>query len=178
MRRTRSEGGLTIVEVAISAALLVGVLAGANAMVSASSGVAQSTNNLGIASNKADQTLRKVADAIRRGSIASVLRLDGTYFSAGATDTGFTIREVRTYTGVPVLSSPATYQFVLPSGQLEGSIERTQDGITRVIARGVASFSVSRTGNLFTFVLQTRSGPSDDRLRSIRATLQAAARNP
>ena len=100
--RNRSARGLTILQTLISAALLVIVLAGANAMVSAGTNVAQSTTNLGTASNRADHSLSAIADALRRGSLASVRLLNDTAFTDGSSDTGFKIRTVQTFTGTPV----------------------------------------------------------------------------
>jgi hypothetical protein len=176
--RNRSARGLTILQTLISAALLVIVLAGANAMVSAGTNVAQSTTNLGTASNRADHSLSAIADALRRGSLASVRLLNDTAFTDGSSDTGFKIRTVQTFTGTPVLSTPITYRLDTPSGASSGSLTRTQDGISRVLATGVTAFTVSRAGSLFTLDIRTRSGPTDDRARTIHAAVQVAARNP
>lgn len=178
MMRNRSARGLTILQTLVSSALLVMVLAGANAMVSAGTNVAQSTTDLGTASNRADHTLSTIADALRRGSLASLRMLNDSAFIDGAADSGFKLRVVQSFTGTPVLSSIIVYRLDMASGATSGSLTRTQDGITRVLATGVTAFRVSRAGNLFTLDIRTRSGPTDDRARTIHAAVQVAARNP
>src|SRR5262245_33354999 len=115
MKRTRKSRGITIVQTTISAALLVVILGAAAAMVSASSALSQSSSNLGNASNRANRTLELLADAMRRGSNASVLQPNGTYFSDGtAGATGFKVRAVTNYSGGRVVGNSVSYDFVLP----------------------------------------------------------------
>jgi hypothetical protein len=178
MRIRSRQSGLTILQTLVGAALLVVLLAGANAMVSASNNVAQTTNDLGSASNRADRTLAALSDALRRGSLDSVRLLNDTPFIDGASDQGFRVRQVQVFRGSAILASPVEYRFDLPGGATEGSIVRTQDGIQRVLASGVTSFDVSRSGNLFRLDIRTRSGPGDDRGRAVHAALEVAARNP
>jgi hypothetical protein len=178
MKRTRKSRGITIVQTTISAALLLVILGAAATMVSASSALSQSTNNVGNASNRADRTLEALVDAMRRGSIASVLQPNGTYFSEGTTSDGFAVRAVTAYTGGRVVGPSVLYRFVIATGATEGQVIRTENGVQRVVANGVTAFSVSRTGNLFTFDIRTRSGPTDDRARRIHATVQTTPRNP
>ena len=178
MKRTRSSRGLTIVELTISSALLVGVLAGTNAMVSTSSGVARSTSDEGTAAARADRALQLLTTAIRRGSLATLQRVDGSAFVDGGTDTGFRIQANIDYLGSAVLGTVATYRLDIPAGATEGSILQTQDGVTRDLVNGVTAFSITRVGTLMTLDIRTQSGPSDDRRRSTHAVVQATSRNP
>jgi len=178
MKRTRKSRGITIVQTTISAALLVVILGGAAMMVTASSALSKSSNDLGNASNRADRTLELLADHMRRGSIASILQPNGTYFSDGTSANGIKLRAVTAYTGGRVVGPSVSYDFVLPPGKTEGQIIRTENGVQRIVANGVTAFSVSRTGNLFTFDINTRSGPTDDRARRIHANVQITPRNP
>jgi hypothetical protein len=169
---------MTAVELVIASVLLAVVLAGANMMVSASSGLAQSDNHVGIASNRSAHVLRTMTAAVRRASLASVRVLDGTTFSEGLADTGFQFREVTNYVGSAVLSNLVEYRLDKPAGAVEGQLLHVQDGVSSVIANGITAFSVARTGNVFTFDVRTRSGPLDDRGRTAHATVQVVARNP
>jgi Tfp pilus assembly protein PilW len=178
VKRTRSSRGLTIVELTVSSALLVGVLAGANAMVSTSSGLARSTSDEGTAGQRADRALQLVTTAIRRGSLATLNHVDGTAFDSGQSDTGFRIQADVGYNGAAILGTVATYRFDLPAGATEGSILQTQDGLTRVLVNGVTAFTVTRTGTLLTLDVRARSGPTDDRTRTVHAVVQATTRNP
>jgi len=178
VRRGRSARGLTIVEVTVSAALLVGVLAGTNALVSASSGLARSTSDEGTAGARADRALQLLTQAIRHGSMATLQHVDGSAFVNGENGTGFKIQADVGYNGSAILGTVATYQFSLPGGATEGSIVRIQDGITRILVNGVTAFTVTRTGTLLTLDVSTRSGPTDDRKRSVHAIVQATTRNP
>ena len=178
MKRTRKSRGISIVQTTISAALLVVILGGAATMVSASSALSKSSTDLGNASNRADRTLEALVDAMRVGSVASVLQPDGTYFSDGTTSDGFAIRAVTAYIGGRVVGPSVLYRFVLPTGKTEGQIIRTENGVQSVVANGVTAFSITRTINLFTLDIRTRSGPTDDRERRVHATIQTTPRNP
>jgi hypothetical protein len=178
MKRTRRSRGITIVQTTISAALLVVILGAAATMVSASSALSKSSADLGNASNRANRTLELLGDALRRGSNASVLQPNGSYFSDGASANGFKVRAVTNYAGGRVVGPSVSYDFVLPAGKTEGQIIRTENGVQRVIANGVTAFTVSRVVNLFTFDIRTRSGPTDDRARKVHATVQITPRNP
>lgn len=178
MKRTRKSRGITIVQTTISAALLVVILGGAAMMVSASSALSKSSNDLGNASNRADRTLELLADALRRGSLASTLQPNGSYFSDGTSSNGFKVRAVTAYTGGRVVGPSVSYDFVLPAGKTEGQIIRTENGVQRIVANGVTAFSVTRTGNLFDVDIRTRSGPTDDRARRVHANVEITPRNP
>lgn len=178
MKRTRKSRGITIVQTTISAALLVVILGAASAMVTASTALSKSSNDLGNASNRANRTLELLADALRRGSIASVLQPNGTYFTDGTTANGFKVRAVTAYIGGRVVGNSVSYDFVLPAGATEGQVIRTDNGVQSVVANGVTAFSVARVGNLFNFDIRTRSGPTDDRGRAVHATVQITPRNP
>jgi Tfp pilus assembly protein PilW len=178
MKRLRSARGLTIIELTISSALLVGVLAGTNAMVSTSSGLARSTTDAGTAAARADRALQMLTSAIRRGSLATLQHLDGSAFNDGDTDVGFKIQADIDYLGSAVLGTVATYRFDLPAGATEGSILQTQDGVTRDMVNGVTAFTIRRAGTLMTLDVRTQSGPADARRRSTHAIVQATSRNP
>jgi Tfp pilus assembly protein PilW len=176
--RSRKARGASLIEAVIGSALLIVVIGAAAVMASASTGVQQSTNDATTAAMRADRAVALIADALRKGSLSTLRRLDGTSFSDGASDSGFRVQRVENYTSVPVLDTVSRYQFVLPSGATEGSLIHSQDGVDRVIVNGVTSFTVSRSGTLFTIDIRTRSGPTDDRARTVHASLQAASRNP
>src|SRR5262245_50624246 len=99
MKRTRKSRGMTIVQTTISAALLLVIMGAAATMVSASTALSKSSADLGNASNRANRTLEVLGDALRRGSNASVLHPDGTYFTEGTTASGFKVRAVTNYAG-------------------------------------------------------------------------------
>jgi hypothetical protein len=165
---------MTLIEVVIASTTLVAVLLGAEMMVSASSGVAQSTNDQGIANERAARVLRKLSGSLRKGSLASARRLDGLSFLDGGNDSGFQIREVLNFNGTPILGGLVSYRFDSATGE----VIESEDGFDTVIAREVTSFSVQRSGTMFIFDVRTRSGPTDDRGRTAHATMQVAARNP
>jgi hypothetical protein len=178
MRRARSCRGTTAIETIIGAALLVVVIGGAAAMTKASTDVQQSTNDATTASLRADRAVKLLGDAIRKGSLGTMQHRDGTTFSDGTNDTGFKVQAVKAYTNAPVLDTVATYHFDLVGGATEGALTQTQNGVDRVIVNGVTSFTVTRSGSLFTIDIRTRSGPADSRSRTTHATLQVASRNP
>jgi hypothetical protein len=161
-----------MLELVLSSSILITILGGAQMMLAASSGVARSTNDQGVAGERAARALRTLSQSLRRGSLASMRALDGSNFGDGANDVGIQLREVANFNGVPVLNGIATYHL---SGD---QLLRTEDGLDSVIVTGVTSFTVARSGNIFTFDVRTRSGPADDRARTAHATMQVAARNP
>jgi len=178
MRRTRSCRGITLLEVTISSALLLCVLGATNSLVAAATGLASTTNDINTASGRADRALQTASAAVRRGSFATLRRVDGTAFADASSDSGFQIQEVRSYSGALILGTAATYKLVIPAGRTEGSVVRTQDGLDRTIANGVTGFTVTRSGSLLVLDVRTRSGPADDRARFIHATTQVESRNP
>jgi hypothetical protein len=177
-RRTRTQSGLTMLEVAVSAALAAGVLTGATYMLDASRRVAQSTNDVGDAAKRADLVLEQLADAIRRGSLASMRKLNGTNFSSGQSDVGLQLRFVTGYVGTPTVSDLVTYRWDRAVGATEGELVRADGAVDTVVARHVTDFSVARAGDLFTLTVAARSGPTDDRGRVARGSCQITARNP
>jgi hypothetical protein len=176
--RRRAARGMTILELVIGGSILVGILAAADLMFAASSGVARSANDQGVAANRVARSLRVMTDALRRGSLASARRLDGSGFMDGDTDTGFQIRTVQGYSGSAVLSSLCSYRLEIATGATSGQVIRSEDGYEEVLANGVTALTVTRSGNIFTFDVSARSGPEDDRGRVFQASEQAAARNP
>jgi hypothetical protein len=147
-------------------------------MAKASTGVQQSTNDATTAAMRADRAVQMIADAVRKGSFATVRHRDGTAFADGTSDTGFQVQAVKGYTTAPVLDPATTYHFDIVTGKPEGSLIQTQNGVDRVIVNGVTAFTMTRSGQLFTIDIRTRSGATDDRARTVHATLQTASRNP
>jgi len=178
MKRTRSSCGRTLIETVIGAALLVVVIGAATVLAMASSGVQQSTNDATTAAMRADRALQFVASALRKGSLATLRQSDGTAFASGTSSSGFQIQAVTNYNGAAVLDTAATYHFDIVGGAASGSLIQTQNGVDRVLVTGVTSFTVTRANSLFTIDIRTRSGSfTDDRARTVHATLQVASRN-
>jgi hypothetical protein len=178
MKNMRSQAGVTVLELAMSATLAVGVLGAAGMMIDASSHVAQSTNDQGAASLRVGATLYQLTDAVRRGSLASARHVDGTNFDDGTSDAGFQIRFVTGYNGAPITSGLITYRWDHVAGAPEGDVIRDDGGIQTILARHVTNFGIARAGNLFTITLTARSGPQDDRARSSIGQVEVTARNP
>jgi type II secretory pathway pseudopilin PulG len=178
MKRAHSVRGTTLIETVIGAALLIVVIGAAAAMAKASTDVQQSTNDATTAAMRADRALQLIAEKLRKGSLATLRRLDDSTFADGTSDVGFKIQAVTGYTTAPVLAPQARYNYVVSMGAPDGSLVETQNGVSRVIVNGVTAFTVTRSGQLFTIDITTRSGPTDARARTVHATLQAASRNP
>ena len=178
MKRIQRQAGVSAVELIMSATLAVGVLGGVGYMIDASQGVARSTTDAGTASARVGETLTKLADAIRRGSLASARHIDGTNVADATNDTGFQIRAVTAFSGAPVTANLVSYRLDLPPGATEGDLIRTEGAFVAVLASHVTSFRVARAGNLFTLSMSARSGPRDDRGRTSTGSVQVSARNP
>lgn len=174
----RRRSGLTLVEVAVSVVLLVGVLGGAISLMDTSVGLAQSVNDERAAAMRVDRALGAIADEFRKGSLATATHLDDSTFSDGDTGAGFRIRPVNGWNGVAQQGNQITYSFVLPSGATEGQLIRQEDVVQTVLARGITSFTVTRQGSSFVFSVTARSGPDDDRRRTASGTVRVMARNP
>jgi hypothetical protein len=174
MRRSRRERGLSLVETLVSATLAVGVLGVTGAMVDASTEVARSTENQGHADTRVQRALVPLVEAIRRGSLGSARRLDGTNFVDGTSDQGFQIRPVLGFDGVPLTGELVTYRF----DQAAGELLRSEGPIEAVLATGVTAFTASRTGGTFTFDVVAHSGPADARGRTAEGSMRATSRNP
>jgi hypothetical protein len=179
MRRQRlAASGFTVLEMLISAVVLVVVLAATAGLVEASRGLSQTSSDAVVASTRVDRALAPMADALRRGSLASVRRTDGANFGSGSADVGFSVRGIEAWSGRPVESAPVTYRFDLPAFATEGEIVRVKDGVEEVLARGVTSFSVSRTGNVFELSIATTSGADAERAGKSAGVIRVSARNP
>ncbi len=176
--RRRAARGLTAFELMATASLAVGILIAANLMLQASTDVSKSTADQGAAQMRVQRSLLPLGDVIRRGSLASLRHVDGTNFAGGTSDTGFQIRRVVSYCGAPIVSALRTYRWDRPAGATEGDLIRVDGTVNSVLVRHVTNFNVSRTGNLITITVSTRSGPTDDRARTATGTLEVAARNP
>ena len=176
--RAPRQRGLTLVEVVISVVLLAAVLGGAVTLLDTSSDLAQSVNDERAAAMRVDRALGAIADEFRRGSLATATQLDGTTFSDGETDTGFQIRPIQGWDGAAVLGTQVRYEFSIDAGATEGELVRRSGAIETLLARGITSFSVQRTGSAFVFTVTAESGPNDDRRRRSSGSLQVMARNP
>jgi Tfp pilus assembly protein PilV len=178
VRRARRSRGLSLVEVSVSVALIVAVLGGATALLDASESLAQSANDQSLALNRVDRVLAPLADELRKGSLASARKLDGTTFSDGQNDVGFQIRPVRGWSGTAETGDLVTIRWVRPAGAPVGDVVRSQDGVEVTLARNVTNFQVSRIGNVFRFEIAARAGPEDDRRRTASGSVTVMARNP
>lgn len=179
MRQQRSsEHGFTLLEMVISTVVLTAVLGGAYMLMLSSQDLATSATNDQIALDRVDRALASAAKEVRWGSLASARKLDGTTFSDGDADNGFALRRVEGWSGTAVTGDLVQYQLVVPTGETEGELVRSEGGLQTVVARGLTGFQVARAGDLFTLTASSQSGPDDDRLRTATGSVQITARNP
>lgn len=171
----RGESGLTLLEVTISAALLSGVMIGAQSLLQTSAKLTDSETRAGVAAERVGRATNLLADALRHGSLATTRHVDGTNFTDGTSDRGIQVKPVLAYRGIPILGADAA-SYHWDSAREE--LVRTVTGVDETLARGVTSFSVSRTGNLFTIEVTARCGPADDRGRTSHTRVELTARNP
>lgn len=174
----RSQTGLTLLEVVIAMALLVGVLGSAMTLLDTSRALSQSVQDQQIANARVDRALALISDEFRKGSLATAQHPDGSTFSDGDTDTGFQIQPVTGWNGTAVLGDAVTYQFIRAVGATEGELIRDELGVETLMVREITSFSVTRSGNAFVFTVTAESGYQDDRRRTASGTLRVMARNP
>lgn len=174
-RRVR---GLTLLEVAVGGSIAAGVLLVAGTILRGTSGLAESTNNVGTASVRAHGALQSAADLVRRASLATVQSEDGTPFSDGESGTWIRFRAVTGYDGTVTLGSPVVLRFERDTGAATGSVVLDDGTTPRILARQVTAFRVERAGTLFTFTCSAQSGATDDRLRTVTASVVASPRNP
>lgn len=178
MRRVRSDRGLTLLEVTIAVVLIASVAGGALALLDSSNALTRSVNDQRAAALRVDRALASISDEFRKGSLATAVHLDGTTFGDGESGTGFQIRPVRGWNGSVLTGDLVRYEFELPTGATEGELVRTEGGVETVLVRGITSFDVSRSGNVFVFKASSRSGPTDDRERRASGEIRVMARNP
>ncbi len=176
--RRRSARGFTLVETVISVALVVGVLGAAVALLDTSNDLAQSVNDERAAAIRVDKGLTSISEEFRKGSLATVLHLDGTTFSDGDTDVGFMMRRVVGWNGSTVQSAQVRYEVVTSSGFGTGELIRQEGTLQTVLARGITAFRVTRSGTSFTFQIDAASGQTDDRQRKASGSVRVVARNP
>lgn len=177
MRRRRhptGSRGLTLVETVVASSLIAAILGGAISLLDATQDLAESATNQRTAARRVDRALSRMAQELRRGSLATVRQLDDSSFADAETDVGFSMQPVVGWDGAAVLGDRITYEFDATTGE----IVRSDGVIETVLSRGLTGFSVQRTGNLFTFTTQTSAGPADDRSRTASGALSVVARNP
>lgn len=174
-RRTR---GLSLIEVMISATLGVMVLGGSGVLLTASNELALSANRTTTVQTRVDRALWPIVHEIRRASLATIRKADDTTFSDGETSVGISISRVVGFDGSPILGPRTLYRLVTPAGAARGNLVAVSQGRTRVVARNVTAFSVTRTGRTFSLQISTREGPADDRGRSTAGSVAVAPRNP
>ena len=178
MRRRRTRG-FSLIELAVStvvAVLLVGaaVMTTKIARESADSSVRAQT-----VGTRADRALWPMIRETRRGSLATLQKLDGTAFSDGETTTGFSIEPVTGWDGSLVTGPRFTYWLDLAAGETSGTLMRSEAGAAdRQMATNVTAFSVTRVDQRLTVSIEVRSGPEDDRERTVAAGVEIAPRNP
>ena len=177
MIRSRSIRGLSAVEILISAAFAFGLLSGAVSMAASSADLARGSAAEDAVARRVSESLATVSDAIRKASLASIRKLDGTEFADGESDVGFTGQPVIGFEGVPLLGPETTVRLDVPPGGGDGEILRNSGGIVERIARGVTEFKITRTGDAFVVAVRARSGDRNAR-RVATASLTAHTRNP
>ena len=176
--RSRHQQGLTLVEIVIAVVLLAAVLGSAVTLLETSGDLAQSVNDERAASMRVDRALSSIADEFRKGSLATATHVDGSTFSDGDTDVGFQIRPIEGWNGSAVLGDQVRYEFSLPVGAADGELVRREGAVETLLARGITSFTVERSGSAFVFTVAAASGQLDDRRRVATGSLQVMARNP
>lgn len=179
MRRRRRTRGFSIIELAVTtvaATLLIGagVLVVNIARTSADSSVRVQTVD-----TRADRALWPIVREARRGSLATLQKLDGTAFSDGETTTGFSVIPVIGWDGGPVTGPRFTYWLDQEVGAVSGVLMRSEEGAAdRGIATNVTEFTVTRTDQRLVVSITVRSGPEDDRERTTTASVEISPRNP
>lgn len=176
MRRRRVRG-LSLVEVVVAAAISTGVLGGAVAVLRSTSELARGAAAEDAASWRVTQALDAVVEEIRRSSGASVLHLDGTPFSNGTSDSGFTSRRVLTFSGTPTLAPARTIRFDLAPSATEGELVNAAGPVVQTVARGITEFQVTRTAGSYVVTIAAQSGDRQS-LRKARGSVTVRSRNP
>ena len=174
----RSHHGMTLIEVLIAVVLLSAVLGSAMTLLDTSNDLAQSVNDERAAAMRVDRALSAIADEFRRGSLATATHLDGTTFSDTDTGTGFQIRPIEGWDGAAVLGDQIRYEYSIAAGASDGELVRREGAIETLLARGITSFAVERSGSAFVFTVTAASGQLDDRRRTASGSLRVMARNP
>jgi len=177
-RPSRRVAGLTLIEVVVATALLAGVLGGAFSLLDTSIDLSQSVNDERAAAMRVDRALGAIADEFRKGSLATAAHPDGSTFADGDTDTAFQLRPVTGWDGTAQQGTQVGYSFVVPSGATEGQLVRQEGALQTVLARGITTFTVTRSGSSFLFAVTAQSGPADDRRRTASGNFRVLARNP
>lgn len=169
--------GFSLVEVLISSFLAVVVLGTSAMLLSAGSNLHQSSIHATAAARRCDHVLWPLVNDLRKASLASVRRGDGSTIPDGGSAEALRMRVVeRVESGVP-LGPEVIYSLSIPTGATAGQLLRTTDTGAQVLARGVSQFRITRAGDRFTFELTTGSGPGDDRGRESRGRASATPRN-
>ena len=170
---------MTVIEVLVSSALAVVILGGAVMLLQSADELASSSARTTAVASKADGVVWQIAQDLRRSTLSSAAKADGTGFFDGDADTGMSFALVGGYDGSTVVRGDTiSYRFVLPAGATEGEIFRDQNGTSRLVARKITDFSISRTRSMFRVSVTAVAGPNDDRARRATATANILPRNP
>jgi prepilin-type N-terminal cleavage/methylation domain-containing protein len=178
-RCSRRQRGMTLIEVMISSALAVVILGGAVMLMDSADKLASSSARTTAVSSKADRAVWLVSQDLRRATLASAAKADGTGFFDGDESDALTFSLVSGFDGATVIRGDTiSYRFVRPAGAAEGEIFREQNGVSRLIARRVTDFNVSRNRAVFRVAVSAVAGPDDDRARRATAVATILPRNP
>jgi hypothetical protein len=143
-------------------------------LLSTAAGLAASTSGTSTARRRADTVLWRVLRDLRRASLASLKRADGSSFADGDSDLAVSMQVIESWSGTAGAGPSVEYAFDAASGE----VTRTEDGRTELLAREVTAFAVTRTADRLTVAVSARNGPADDRARSASARGQILPRNP
>lgn len=179
LRTRRRQSGMSLIEVLLSSALAVLILGGAVMLLDSADKLASSAARTTVVAGKADRAVWLVSQDLRRATLASASKADGTGFFDGDSDQFVSFSLVKGYDGSAVVRGDTiTYRFVRPAGATEGEIFRDQNGVSRLIARRVTDFNVSRSRAVFRVAVSAVAGPDDDRARRATAVANILPRNP
>lgn len=174
----QSRSGMTLLEVVIATSLLSSILLAGGSVLRTSATQAAATVDAGVAASRVQRALEPIADYLRRASLATVQGPTGQPFSDGSTFDAVRLRVPLAYTGAVQLAPPVIIRLEIPAGSTTGNVV-LEDGANRVIlARGLTTFSISRTGQSFTIRAGSRAGPPDDRSRLSLQQVTILPRNP
>ncbi len=173
-RRRSADLGLSMLEVVVSATLVVAILFASATLFDSSRSLASSLGNERTAMIRVDRSLTRLKGDIRSASLATASHLDGSSFDDGDTGAGLSIRTVRANGAAPALLTTIVFSY----DSARGELVRRQGQIETVVARGITAFTVTRDDTAFVFSVTSAAGPEDDRGRTSRGSLRVVARNP
>lgn len=174
----RSQTGSTLVEVLIVSALLAGIAGAALYLFTAANDLSESTQNSGQALVRLDRAVSTSSRILRRGSMGTLRKLDGTEFLEGETDNGFSIDTVTDFgpNATPIRANVAI-EWVLPTGATRGSVMRREGTAETTVVSGVSDYRITRQGRRLVLRVTAESGPTDDRMRTAQTMVRIAPRN-